>query len=237
MTIYVTYISGNIGSGKSSVMQSLKALDIDARVISIEEPIKKWAYHINQVYNNPKDYAFPFQMEVIHHFFDVHKELDILVKEHEECVKRGDTPRDVHLFVERSSLDGIKIFTELNWENGNMMESEYKLLCDMYDLCRENKIITSRDAIAKHDFIKPRYVYMKCSSNICYERKNVRDRKGENLIDIGYLESVNRKYQDLPQYVQCEFISVDAEQDKETVFLEVIEKLGLTNPSVMVRNE
>jgi len=58
-------IDGNIGSGKTTVIQSL--MNDDNKYRCIEEPVKEWAPYLEQFYKDMRNNSLLFQMKVLQH--------------------------------------------------------------------------------------------------------------------------------------------------------------------------
>lgn len=60
--MFVT-ICGNIGSGKTTVLEKLESDGFEVKF----EPVHKWTY-LSKFYENMKEYAFPLQMQILQSF-------------------------------------------------------------------------------------------------------------------------------------------------------------------------
>lgn len=110
MTIYT--IDGNIGSGKSSILNYLhkyKNIQIDL------EPINKWKSFLDSIYINKTGY-FNFQIKVW---------LD------RAWIQEKDNKSII--FMERSPYFIRNTFNENDYINNNINEDEYNVINEMYD--------------------------------------------------------------------------------------------------------
>ena len=107
-------IGGNIGSGKSTVIQEIQKLVQDVRKV-FPEPIEKWGSWLDIFYTNPTKYAFPFQMKILYDFlyFD------------------ENTPPVV--VTERSPIDSLYVFGKTLVDSKTMTYMEYNLFKDYVD--------------------------------------------------------------------------------------------------------
>jgi len=100
-------IDGNIGSGKTTVIRSLKK-DYDC----IEEPVNEWAPYLEEFYKDMKGKSLLFQMKVLQHHMN-NKDTNKL------------------RILERSPLSCIHIFGEKLKKDGYLSELDMKLMIDI----------------------------------------------------------------------------------------------------------
>ena len=105
---------------------------------------------------------------------------------------------------ERSPNSCINIFGEDLFENGYLTHLDMKLM-NSYN--------------SKLGWMPDYTIYLKCSSNTCFQRYKKRNRKNEE-IPIQYLENINNRYNKL--YNINNILIVDAEQNIEIVFSSVL---------------
>ena len=174
--MYVFYLEGNIGSGKSTFIQFLQDY-INKNKLNAEvllEPVEDWQNTqdkdgvsiLHHYYQDQKKMAFPFQMNAF-------------ISRVDEIVEKIKTSKTKILFVERSVLTDKNVFLQLNYDLGNISDIEYTIYNKWFDtLCKHFDI--------KHNGI----VYIKTDYNICHQRIKKRDRSGEETIPIDYLEKL-----------------------------------------------
>lgn len=174
----IIYLEGNIGSGKSTLINFLKEYiedkNIDADVIL--EPVEEWmktedSKHTNilqHYYQDQQKFGFAFQINA----------LLSRVKKVEEQIKKSK--KSVH-FVERSIFTDKNVFLEANYQTGNITEIEYVIYHQWFDWILSN---------FKHD--PSGIVYLNTSASICHNRINQRNRTGEESIPIDYLEMLEK---------------------------------------------
>ena len=174
--MYVFYLEGNIGSGKSTFIKFLKNYisknNLNADVLL--EPVVDWQNTkdkegvsiLHHYYQDQKKMAFPFQMNAF-------------ISRVDEIVSKLKETNKKILFVERSVLTDKNVFLQLNYDLGNISDIEYIIYNKWFDkLCSHFDI--------KHNGI----VYLKTDFNICHERIKQRDRSGEETIPIEYLKKL-----------------------------------------------
>ena len=173
----VVSIEGNVGAGKSSLLESVKEqLAIDGRknIITLGEPVEEWLKvtdghkNIMQLfYETPPLYAFAFQtliaittMSAIWEVINKNPGVEVII-------------------CERSLLSSRKVFAEALKDDGALDEIEMRVYESIFD-----------DEIIR--WMQPEEVlYLDTSPEVCLERIRLRNRVGEGKIDIGWL----RKYQ------------------------------------------
>ena len=101
-------IAGNVGSGKSSVVQSL----INRGFNAFEEPIARWSM-LPKFYEDMPRWSFALQIQILYTLLD--------------------SPDDGLNIFERSPWESLNIFSKISVENGYMSKEEYTLLKDLHD--------------------------------------------------------------------------------------------------------
>jgi deoxyadenosine/deoxycytidine kinase len=103
-------IEGNIGAGKSSLLEELRARGYR----TYPEPVDEWQEWLQRFYENKNRWAFSFQMMVLASFF-----------------QQGYA---VGSFVERSCISCRQVFGQLLYNQGHLSTKEwdlFKRLCDL----------------------------------------------------------------------------------------------------------
>jgi deoxyadenosine/deoxycytidine kinase len=101
-------LEGNIGCGKSTVIELLRQWGLDAR----PEPIDKWGNLLNLAYKNPFRWSFPFNVRVL--------------------VSMIDTPQGVVL--ERSPLATRAVFAQMGFNAGNISARDWETFRSLYSI-------------------------------------------------------------------------------------------------------
>ena len=181
----IIYLEGNIGSGKSTLINFLQEYiskhKIDADVIL--EPVDEWEQTqdsqgkniLQHYYQDAKKYGFPFQINA----------LLSRVKKITETIQ--NSKKTVH-FVERSIFTDKNVFLETNYQNGNITEIEYVIYQQWFQWIVDNYRLQP-DGIA----------FLNTNTSVCYERIKERSRCGEEAIPLEYLnilDSFHRKWLD-----------------------------------------
>jgi len=171
--VRVVSIDGNIGSGKSTLVNNLKAYYsvkencCGLNICFLQEPVDIWntitdndnKTMIECFYANPDKYAFPFQMMAYI------SRLAILKK---ELKKDWDI-----IFTERCVFTDRNVFAKMLYNDGKINEIEYKIYNTWF-----NEFI--------EDIPETEYIYIRTEPQIALDRIIKRNRIGEN-IPIEYL--------------------------------------------------
>ena len=175
----IVTIEGNIGSGKSTVINRLKELLKDnTNVIFLDEPVSSWEKFVDKegksmiekFYFDQKTYAFPFQIMAYSTRLIALRDA---IKENPNAI----------IVTERSLYTDKYIFAKMMYDDGNISEIDYKIYSNMY----EHFI---------NDFKLKKVIYINSEPNVCYERIIKRNRKGED-IPITYLCSCDLYHRDM----------------------------------------
>tara|TARA_A100001015_G_C14916988_1_gene682759 strand:+ start:517 stop:1170 length:654 start_codon:yes stop_codon:yes gene_type:complete len=169
-------IEGNIGSGKSTMVEYLKKhLENDPTVCFLPEPVDKWNTIIDEngvniienYYKDQKKYAFQFQMMAYISRISLLREA--LKKDYEIII------------TERSIFTDANVFAKMLYDEGKIGETEYKI----YKLWFDEFI---------KDIPKISLVYVKTDPEICNRRVLIRNRVGEN-IPLDYLKECHNYHE------------------------------------------
>ena len=107
-------IGGNIGCGKSTVIDALSKL-----FPCYPEPVDKWTPWLDLFYSDSKANALGFQIKIL--------------TEYSLMIKQLNSDKDKVVFIERSSYDNIYIFSKILLEYGDMKQHEYDLVKQLHD--------------------------------------------------------------------------------------------------------
>ncbi len=163
-------IEGNIGSGKSTVLDYLKTLD-DYNIIFVDEPVSEWLTikdkdgmnALDCFYKDQKENAFCFQ--VLAYITRLKKLMD----------KLQNTDIKTIIITERSIETDRNVFAKMLYEEGMLTSIEWETYNYWFDTFKN---------ISKVDKI----LYIKTSPNKCLERINKRNRSEESTIKLSYLD-------------------------------------------------
>ncbi len=205
--IQIISIEGNIGSGKSTVVNSLKEYylknEVDKCIYFLEEPVSEWVQIqdtqgkniIEKFYENQERYSFAFQMMAYI------SRLAMLKQAIKECHEKGYRV----IVCERSLQTDKNVFCKMLNDSGKIEEVEFQIYNKWF-----SEFIS--------DIPNIHFVYIKTDPKIAYERVIKRNRKGET-IELEYLDMCS-KYHDswLLENIMGKTLSVDGNNESEEVF-------------------
>lgn len=214
-------IEGNIGSGKSTLIEYLKnnfdeyiktkSTELsNINICYLQEPVDIWNTFIDAngfniieaYYKDQEKYAFPFQMMAY-----ISRILQL-----KNAIKEG---YDI-IFTERSIHTDKNVFVKMLYHDNKIGEIEYQIYnrwFDEFSDCIKNMKI----------------IYIKSNYEICYNRVIKRNRKGEN-IPLEYLKNCNNFHDDWLNLFENKIIidgNIDNEKDYSYYdeIVELIKKL------------
>lgn len=167
----IVSIEGNIGAGKSTILNYLRELFGDSKqVCFVDEPVDMWTEIrdeegdvLSKFYANPAKYAFAFQVMA---FATRVQKLRAAMRENPEAT----------VFVcERSLEADYNIFAKMLSDDGKIESIEYQIYQQFYDA------YTS-------EFMHAGIIYMQAPPDTCLERVKIRARAGEDNIEHAYLQ-------------------------------------------------
>jgi deoxyadenosine/deoxycytidine kinase len=162
----VIAISGNIASGKSTLMKLLEELGY----LVYYEDVEKWTY-LKGFYDNPH-IAVLLQLQILQSRFQQMK-----------AAKINEKPTGEHdvIFIERSTLDSLYVFAKNALAHGNMSEIDYQLLEGF-----------TKDFGVFPDHT----IYLELDAEKAFERKQKRDREAEGNLKVDYMEQIDDCYRE-----------------------------------------
>jgi hypothetical protein len=121
MSLYV--LEGDFGDGKKHLLdelkRSLKHVN-GKKIVVLEEPVQQCNHgQFEHYYKNPKKYALVFQLLVLSARYSLLK-------------KTVDENPDAIIIMERSMLSDSKVFTKMQWDNGNISSDEHYAYTSVY---------------------------------------------------------------------------------------------------------
>lgn len=166
----IVSIEGNIGSGKSTVLNILrKRFGDNERVVFVDEPVKEWGdiRHegksvLEWFYHSKEVYSFTFQ--VLTYITRLRKILQVL----ENSVNKV-------IICERSIYTDKHVFAQMLYEQKYINEIEWKTYNYWFGTFEKQ---TQIDHI----------IYIQTPPETCMQRIQTRARKGESVIPLDYLQ-------------------------------------------------
>ena len=193
------YIEGNIGAGKSTVVNYLNNNLSKDKFDFLVEPVNQWLNYkdesgcnlLDNFYKDQNRWAYTFQMcSFMTRIHDIQAKNKMLL--------------DKHLIIERSIYSDKNCFADLCFDNGNINAMEKSIYNDWYEWLMKEFI----------DDIKADYlIYLKCPPEICEARINKRKRPEESGIPLEYLRQLHEKHEKLVETIDIPVITIDVSKD------------------------
>ena len=177
--IYI--VDGNIGSGKSTVLKNLAHLGYSV----VYEPLDVWEEKyadasgslFDKFYADKTKWSFAMQIAVV----------TSRLRRLEKAIENNTSEI---LIVERSIYTDRNVFAKNLKNLGHLSEIEHKIFEDFFSQCVE-----LYSAIV--DKIETCHVYLNTSTDVCFQRKEQRNRTAESsdalppdyMVDLGKLHS------------------------------------------------
>ncbi len=155
------HIEGNLGSGKTTIINRLK----NCRIIS--EPLEKWRSMKDSTGSNALDYyykhhnGFPFQV------------LATITK----FTKMEKTQSKFPIVTERSIHTDNNVFAPICRKYQYMDEMQHKIYSELYNSLTPSRAYT--------------FIYVKSTPEVCYKRIKKRNRPEEKNITLKYLQDIH----------------------------------------------
>jgi deoxyadenosine/deoxycytidine kinase len=179
-------IEGNIGSGKSTLMETLKDVHKNNdHVVFLKEPVDEWEKItdsngitiLEKFYKDQEKYSFPFQMMA---YISRLNELRNTLK------KLRPSDKKYVIISERCLYTDKFVFAKMLFESGKMEDVNYQIYLNWFDSFSQ-------------EFPIHKIIYVKTLPEICHKRINIRSREGEENIPLSYLESCHKYHEDMLQ--------------------------------------
>lgn len=219
----IVSIEGNIGSGKSTLIQKLQERNKCNNVLFLDEPVKEWMDIkdeqgediLSKFYQDQEAFSFPFQMMAY---------ISRLNK-----LKKAIEKRQNVIFTERSLTTDKHVFAKMLFDDGKMNTFEYQIYNKWFDAFNKETEITH-------------IVYVNTDPSICHERIEKRSRKGENNISKEYLTTCHEYHDNMINVMMKNNIPVLILDGNDNVFDEntlqswIYQINTFTNTNIQVEN-
>ena len=182
----IVSIEGNIGSGKTTLMEALKEhYKHNDDIVFLKEPVDKWAAIkdkngttiLEKFYADQEKYSFSFQMMA---YVSRIKELRDVVQE-----KQQRTPLNHFIVISERSLHTDKmVFAKMLFDAGKIEDVNYQIYLNWFDTFSE-------------EFRVNKVIYVETCPAKCHERISKRARNGEEHIPVEYLISCERYHAEM----------------------------------------
>jgi deoxyadenosine/deoxycytidine kinase len=183
-------IEGNIGSGKSTLMENLKNYyKDDSHIIFLKEPVDEWEKIkdkngktiLEKFYENQEKYSFSFQMMAYISRLNILRDSFKFIDIHSE--------KKYIIITERSLFTDKCVFAKMLYECDKMEDVNYQIYLSWFNTFIE-------------EFPINKLIYVKALPEICYNRISKRSREGEQNISLEYLILCNKYHDDMIEYFE-----------------------------------
>jgi deoxyadenosine/deoxycytidine kinase len=188
-------IEGNIGSGKSTIIEYLKNNINDNNIIFLQEPVDEWEKIkdnnnntvLQNFYADQKKYSFAFQMMAYI------SRLNLL----RNTIK--ENPNKI-IITERSLFTDKYVFAKMLFDAENMNEIEYQIYNNWFESFLDLAPIS-------------KMIYLKTDPQISFNRISIRNREGENNIPFSYIKNCHLYHNNMYDKIDFEKKIIDCTND------------------------
>lgn len=204
-------IEGNIGSGKSLILDTYKR---DPEVSTYPEPVEIWRNYngtnmLANMYNDPVKYTFPFQLCNIITSDDTHKDIR---------VNQSKKVRRSIIITERCPLTPNHVFIPYSLGKGFLDETQKKLLT------------TLNERINGDNLFPNAVIYVKADPEVAFERIRKRNREEESKITIEFIKELDIVYDEymkvLKEVYRIPVFTIDGNRSLQ----EIVKELSAIKP-------
>lgn len=247
----IVSIEGNIGAGKTTIMNHLKAavsrLILPYNIIFVPEPIEEWTskitltdYHKNVM---PKEALACEMVSPLQHMYDGIRTPSLRssfmfqivafasrMRKMEEAIASAPKDKNFVLVCERGLLSDNLVFTRQMISQGLISPHE----AFAYNMVWETHYKRFEDLYAG-------FLVIHASPKVCLARTQKRGRAGECNVTLEYLEAIEQRHAELVKEYGGELkISHIGNEDEEYLFhisdIEVSKFIGFFAPSLLNPN-
>lgn len=179
-------VLGNIGSGKSSLLDTLSLYGFPVE----HEPFLNEDF-LSKFYENMKENSYLFQLQVLNSICKRNKN-----------VGNKDIKFDSHVpfIVERGPEDGLNVFAVVLHNQGFIKKDQLEALQELYNYLDP-------------ECMSDNFIYLRCSPETCLKRIKIRERECEKNITLEYLTNIHNQYELLVNNIHSDkVLIIDAEQ-------------------------
>tara|TARA_B100001121_G_C18693475_1_gene624038 strand:+ start:1377 stop:1997 length:621 start_codon:yes stop_codon:yes gene_type:complete len=200
----IVTIEGNIGSGKSTIINYLKNLD-NKNIVFVDEPVNEWLNiksngknALELFYEDQEKNSFWFQILAY-----ITRLRNLL-----ETIKTN--PNKI-IITERSIYTDKYVFAQMLFDSGKINDIEFKTYNYWFDTFEND---TKIDVI----------LYVNTKPEECMNRIKTRNRSEENGVELEYLIGCHNKHIEwLKNEKNSKIIYINGHQDKENMKKEVLQ--------------
>jgi len=190
-------IEGNIGSGKSTFLSYLKSNN--NKYVFVKEPVDEWESVrdtesgksiIEKFYEDQEKYSFSFQMMAFISRFSL---LRKAIQENPNAI----------IITERCLYTDKFVFAKMLFDMKKIEDINYQIYCKWFEEFSQEIPVS-------------KIIYIKTNPIICFSRIQQRNRKGETIIPLEYLEHCHEYHENMIQTIEksVDIIYLDGNVDK-----------------------
>ena len=191
-------IEGNIGSGKSTIINFLKSLN-NENIVFVDEPVDEWLNiksnnknALELFYENQSKNAFWFQ--VLAYITRLRNLLETIEK----------NPNKI-IITERSIYTDKYVFAQMLFEDGHINDIEFQTYNYWFDTFEKQTRI---------DIV----LYVNTNPEECMNRIHTRNRPEETKIPLEYLQNCHKKHKDwIYNKEKCKIVQINGHQSIENI--------------------
>lgn len=191
-------IEGNIGSGKSTIINFLKSLN-NENIVFVDEPVDEWLNiksnnknALELFYENQSKNAFWFQ--VLAYITRLRNLLETIEK----------NPNKI-IITERSIYTDKYVFAQMLFEEGHINDIEFQTYNYWFDTFEKQTRI---------DIV----LYVNTNPEECMNRIHTRNRPEETKIPLEYLQNCHKKHKDwIYNKEKCKIVQINGHQSIENI--------------------
>lgn len=179
-------VDGLIAAGKTTLLKTLKDIDLEAKISVIYEPVDHW----KETGNLERFYKALTIKDSENRSAQIYRFQTYVFQSRIKSVLEGlKQPADIY-FIERSIFSDRHIFMQMLYESNMVTESDYRMYIEWWELW-EHVLPFSPDG----------FIYLNPDTDECMKRHASRARLGET-IDKQYQERLRQKHDEyFDQYI------------------------------------
>ena len=192
-------IEGNIGSGKSTFLSYLKSNN--TKFVFVKEPVDEWESVrdtesgksiIEKFYEDQEKYSFSFQMMAFISRFSL---LRKAIQENPNAI----------IITERCLYTDKFVFAKMLFDMKKIEDINYQIYCKWFEEFSQEIPLS-------------KIIYIKTNPITCFSRIQQRNRKGESVIPLEYLEQCGEYHEKMIETLQdsVDIIYLDGNVNKTT---------------------
>jgi deoxyadenosine/deoxycytidine kinase len=187
--VFIISIEGNIGSGKSTFLESLKK---NEKYVYVREPVDEWETVIDgngktileKFYEDQEKYSFSFQIMAFI------SRLVLLKRTIEKSItERKNLSEPIYIITERSLYTDKYVFCNMLFDSGKIEDVNYVIYQKWFEEFTK-------------DYPLNKIIYIKTDPEICHERIAKRARKGESVIPLEYIKECDKYHETMLEIIK-----------------------------------